>query len=128
MCSSDLAGGPRAPAFASGGDVALGAATATAGSVLPKDAQEVLAKNRFKLRGCYSQALHDDPTAHGIVVVTVKVGDGGEVVSAIAKSTSVAIELTGCVVAKLRALKFEEPEKGGTTSFDVPMTFTPRKI
>lgn len=105
------------------GDANTGAA---AGATNVKDADSVIARNRWRFKACYNKALASDPTAGGTVKVTVKVGEGGEVVSASPASSDAPSGLTQCIVSSFNSMKFSAPE-GGSATFTVPVVLSAKK-
>lgn len=105
------------------GEASTGAA---AGASNVKDADSVIARNRWRFKACYTKALASDATAGGTVKVTVKVGEGGEVVSASAASSDAPSGLTQCIVSSFNAMKFSAPE-GGSATFTVPVVLSAKK-
>jgi len=105
------------------GEASTGAA---AGASNVKDADSVIARNRWRFKACYTKALANDPSAGGTVKVTVKVGEGGEVVSASAASSDAPSGLTQCIVSSFNSMKFSAPE-GGSSTFTVPVVLSAKK-
>lgn len=105
------------------GDANTGAA---AGASNVKDADGVIARNRWRFKACYNKALAADPTAGGTVKVTVKVGEGGEVVSASKASSDAPGDLTQCIVSSFNSMKFSPPD-GGSATFTVPVVLSAKK-
>ncbi len=105
------------------GDATSGPATG-GGNV--KDVDSVIARNRWRFKACYNKALASDPTAGGTVKVLVKVGEGGEVVSASSASSTATPDLTNCIVNSFRAMKFSAPD-GGSATFTAPVVLSSKK-
>ncbi len=105
------------------GDANTGAA---AGASNVKDADSVIARNRWRFKACYNKALASDPNAGGTVKVTVKVGEGGEVVSASPASSDAGGSLTQCIVSSFMSMKFSAPD-GGSATFTVPVVLSAKK-
>ncbi len=106
------------------GDANVGAVGGQAGNV--KDVDSVIARNRWRFKACYNKALATDPTAGGTVKVAVKIGEGGEVVSASSVSSDAPTGLTQCIVSSFQAMKFSPPE-GGTAGFTAPVVLSSKK-
>jgi TonB family protein len=76
-------------------------------------------------RGCYNRGLACDSNMTGLVRVTVKVGASGEVLSAIATSSSgLSTQVIDCTVARVQAAKFSPPPAGEATIV-IPVSFAP---
>lgn len=105
------------------GEASTGAA---AGASNVKDADSVIARNRWRFKACYNKALASDASAGGTVKVTVKVGEGGEVVNAGVASSDAPSGLTQCIVSSFRSMKFSPPD-GGSATFTVPVVLSAKK-
>ena len=105
------------------GEAATGVA---AGASNVKDADSVIARNRWRFKACYNKALASDPTAGGTVKVSVRVGQGGEVSSASVASSDAPSGLTQCIVSAFSGMHFAEPD-GGSASFTVPVVLSAKK-
>jgi outer membrane biosynthesis protein TonB len=116
-------GDKSAEVKAPSGEATTGAA---AGASNVKDVDSVIARNRWRFKNCYTKALATDPTAGGTVRVTVKVGEGGEVVSASAASSDAPSGLTQCIVGSFNSMKFSPPD-GGSATFTVPVVLSAKK-
>ena len=97
-----------------------------AGASNVKDADSVIARNRWRFKACYNKALASDPSAGGTVKVTVRVGQGGEVSSASVASSDAPGGLTQCIVSAFSGMHFAEPD-GGTATFTVPVVLSAKK-
>ncbi len=87
------------------------------------NANAVVAGARAGFRACYKRAMDEDPTMHGSVRVTLKVGPNGEVSSASAAGASgLSSSLVNCLVGRVRGLQFDPPQGGGATLV-IPMGF-----
>jgi hypothetical protein len=95
--------------------IAFGAAKVTPKGALDPAAE--LARGRFRFRGCVvvNDAGVIPPTG---IVLTIKVGEGGEVVSAISKEKG---PIADCFVAAARRMRFDEPA-GGSASIEVAVS------
>jgi hypothetical protein len=105
------------------GEASTGAA---AGASNVKDADSVIARNRWRFKACYTKALASDPNAGGTVKVTVRVGEGGEVTSASLASSDAGGALSQCIVSSFASMKFSEPD-GGSATFTVPVVLSAKK-
>lgn len=97
-----------------------------AGASNVKDADSVIARNRWRFKACYNKALATDASAGGTVKVTVHVGEGGEVTGANVASSDAPGGLTSCIVAAFASMKFAEPD-GGSATFTVPVVLSAKK-
>jgi hypothetical protein len=89
-----------------------------AAKITPKGALDpapVLARGRFRFRGCALVA--PDAGAPSKVVLTIKVGEGGEVSTVTSSSKGALAE---CFCDAARRLRFEEPTSGSAT-VEVPI-------
>ncbi len=109
-------------------DTPTGEATTgvAAGASNVKDADSVIARNRWRFKACYAKALASDPKAGGTVKVAVKVGSEGEVVTASTSSSDAPAGLTQCIVSSFLAMKFSAPE-GGSATFVTPVVLSAKK-
>jgi outer membrane biosynthesis protein TonB len=105
------------------GEASTGSA---AGASNVKGVDSVIASNRWRFKACYNKALASDPTAGGTVKVSVKIGEGGEVVSASPASSDAPGGLTQCIVSSFMSMKFSPPD-GGTAQFTVPVVLSSKK-
>ncbi|MBK7399432.1 MAG: AgmX/PglI C-terminal domain-containing protein [Myxococcales bacterium] len=105
------------------GEAATGAA---AGASNVKDADSVIARNKWRFKACYQKALASDPNAGGTVKITVKVGEGGEVTSASIASNDASSALGACIQSSFMSMKFAEPD-GGSATFTVPVVLSAKK-
>ncbi len=90
-------------------------------AVFPKtaltNAGETLGRERWRFRPC---AVHvTEPTTANL---TVRIGEGGEVVSSTAEAASA---LSKCLCDAAQKLKFSEPA-GGTASLEITLRYAPR--
>ncbi len=87
----------------------------------------VLARNRFRFRVCYRQALAEDASIKGSVTLEAAVNvDGSVENAAIAKGSTLPPGLTACLAKTFMAMLFDAP-KGGATKFSVTLTLAPAK-
>jgi hypothetical protein len=105
------------------GEASTGSA---AGASNVKDADSVIARNRWRFKACYNKALASDPSAGGTVRVTVRVGEGGEVISASQASSDAPAGLASCIVSSFQSMKFSAPD-GGSATFTVPVVLSAKK-
>jgi hypothetical protein len=69
--------------------------------------ERVIAMNKGRLRMCANQALKQDPTQQGKLVVTVAVAASGEVSSAsVASNVGLSAQSAACMSATLRRVTF----------------------
>ena len=98
------------------GDVAVGPMTGAYA-----DAEATFARNRWRLKACYTKELAVDPGASGNVTVELTIDTDGNVSSVnVAKSTAPSA-LGACVKAGLANLKFTPP--AAKTKVSVPISF-----
>ncbi|MFO0761275.1 MAG: AgmX/PglI C-terminal domain-containing protein [Byssovorax sp.] len=92
------------------------------GGAIP-NANAVVSSARAGFRACYKREIDVNPTAHGSVRITVKVGPNGEVLSATPSGVSgLSGALVGCLVSRVSGLAFDPPQGGGATLV-IPMGF-----
>ena len=91
-----------------------------------KNADAVVARNRWRFKACYTKALATDPAAGGAVAVAVTVGEAGFVTSAKQVSSTLSASLTACIVAAMASMRFDEPT-GGSAKLIVKMTLSAKK-
>jgi hypothetical protein len=105
-----------------GGGGCAGECKGTAGAAL----QSALAAKAGAARGCYERGLRQNATLQGKLVVSVRVGPGGQVCSAGVASNSLGDPgVASCVVGLFRSASFPAPE-GGCVDTQVPMNFVPK--
>lgn len=96
-------------------------ARVTSVSVTPKtaltNANDTLSSERWRFRPC---AVH--VTAKTSASLTIRVGEGGDVVSSTAEAPAA---LSKCLCDAAQKLKFSEPA-GGTASVEVALQYAPR--
>jgi outer membrane biosynthesis protein TonB len=98
------------------GEAATGAAVGA-----PPGADSVIARNRWRQKVCYNKQLNVDPTAAGMVKVSVTINADGAVTSSKQVSTTAPAMLSACVTSSFMSMKFEA---GTAATFTVPITFT----
>jgi serine/threonine protein kinase len=106
------------------GETSTGAA---GGASTVKDADVVIARNRWRFKACYTKALAIDPNDGGKVVVRAVVAPDGTVTSATASSTTASASLTQCIVSSFMAMKFSEPDGGGNATITTPVVLSAKK-
>lgn len=88
-------------------------------------ADAIVAKNKWRFRGCYTKALAVDPNAAGTVKVTVAVQAEGRVTSASATGGSPP-QLASCIAQSFYAMTFPPPG-AGSASFGVSIRLEAKK-
>jgi hypothetical protein len=88
---------------------------------VPTDVNAVIAKNRWKLKACYTKELVTNPDAEGTVYATVTVTAEGDVAGASATST-MSGAMNQCVSGAFQSMHFAPNE--GKTTFKVPVLYT----
>jgi hypothetical protein len=109
--------GPKVPT------ITQSEATTSAPNVPGADA--VVAKNKWRFRGCYNKALQADPDAGGAVSVTVTINAEGKVTSA-SGSGGNPPSLGTCVAGTFYSMTFPAPD-GGSATFTVKASFAAKK-
>jgi tetratricopeptide (TPR) repeat protein len=105
--------GPKVPT------ITTSEATTSAPNVPGADA--VVAKNKWRFRGCYNKALQADPDAGGKVAITVTIDSEGKVTTASGSGGSPA-SLATCVAGTFYSMTFPAPD-GGSATFKVSANF-----
>ncbi len=120
-------GGPTAPTGAVVGpkvpSITQSEATTAAPNVPGADA--VVAKNKWRFRGCYNKSLQTDPDAGGTVSITVTINAEGKVTSASGSGGSPP-SLASCVAGTFYSMTFPAPD-GGSATFTVKAVFAAKK-
>ena len=96
------------------------------GSVDPAAVKRVLRNSQSVMQKCYERALKADPALAGQVVLTFRIGRGGEV--AMAKTRSQEIRdrsALGCMEREAKKWLFPAPQ-GGTVVVNKKYRFTPQ--
>ena len=94
----------------------------TATSATVPDASAVVAKNKWRFRGCYAKTLARDPSAGGTVTVSVAVNAKGKVTSSSPISGAPA-SLAACIAGSFYSMSFDPPPSGsGTITVAVTLT------
>lgn len=88
---------------------------------LPSDVNTVIAKNRWKLKACYTKELVKNPDAQGTVYATVTISMEGDVIGANATS-NMSGAMNQCVANAFSSMHFAPTE--GKTTFKVPVLYT----
>jgi len=88
----------------------------------PSDVNAVIAKNRWKLKACYSKELVTNGDAEGTVYATVTVSAEGDVIDASAASSQLSSAMNACVAGAFRTMHFAPSE--GKSTFKVPVLYT----
>jgi len=105
-----------------GGGACTGECKGTATAAL----QSALAAKAGAARGCYERGLRQNATLQGRLVISVRVGPGGQVCSAGVASNGLGDPgVASCVVGLFRSASFPSPE-GGCVDTQVPMNFVPK--
>jgi len=103
------------------GSAALGEASVAGGTV--SDASRVVAAMRAGLRACYTKGLQENPDIEGKIVLILKVGPAGQVLSVTANKTgNLPPEVIDCVKARATSATFSPPQ-GGAAVVQVPVSF-----
>ena len=98
---------------------------APANGAPPKDVNAVIARNRWKLKACYSKELGANDNAQGTVRVSVVVSMEGDVESARGSSSDLSASTVACVEQAFRGMKFDSSDS--KTTFGVPIVFSRAK-
>jgi hypothetical protein len=94
------------------------------GAANVKDADSVIARNRWRFKACYDKA--EDPQAQGAVNVAFELGEGGEVVKSSAKAANAALsDVATCIADHGTKMKFAPPD-GGQAKLTFTATFKRR--
>jgi hypothetical protein len=103
------------------GSASVGSPALSGGA--PANAARVIAGMRAGFRACFQRGLAQDPSIQGSVRLTLRIGAGGEVLSATpAASGNLPGSVVGCIAGRARGAAFDPPE-GGTATIVVPITF-----
>jgi hypothetical protein len=89
------------------------------------DEHEVVARNRWRFKECYSVALEKDPAAAATMHIAVAVTPTGHVDASVVDATGPG-ELTECVRRSFLFMKFNPSTSAATASFTVPVVLTVR--
>lgn len=108
-----------------GGSAGVGGPTVTGGDV--PGAGATVAGMTPGFRKCFVTGLNkEDPTMHGTVRITAKIGPNGEVLSASASgSGNVSATVIGCMRSRVASAQFSAPSGGGATLL-IPVTVIPQ--
>lgn len=105
-------------------EVHIGGSTA---SVPVSNADRVFAGMRARFRQCYQTGLAVDPTMSGKLVITLRVGPNGDVLSvSVASNTGLSPAVATCVANAAKRAQFDPPGGGGAT-LSVPATYVSSK-
>src|SRR5690606_35677936 len=105
-----------------GGGGCAGECTGTASANL----RSALRAKAGQGRGCYERALRQNAMLQGRLVVTVRIGPGGQVCSARVSENALGDpSVAQCVLQSFRAGRYPAPE-GGCVEVAVPMNFVPK--
>lgn len=89
--------------------------------------EQALAFRMRQAHRCYDNALAQDPTLRGKIVVSLKIGTNGSVCSAgIASNEMGSQNVASCVTNQFRNANFPAP-KGGCVDLNVPANFVPHQ-
>lgn len=114
------------------GDASIGAVKAEGGTVT--NASRVVVGMRAGFRACYVRGLSEEPDMLGTLRVTLDVGPGGDVVSALAKPTGkpptapgrpISRQVVSCVETRASSAQFDAPEGRGKARLTFDVTFKP---
>lgn len=98
------------------------------GACTGKETPELLSALRAKggqARSCYERALTHNSSLQGNLVISVRIGPGGEACSASASSDTLGEpSVTNCIVQRFRTGKFPKPS-GGCVDVAVPIKLVP---
>jgi outer membrane biosynthesis protein TonB len=93
----------------------------------PANLESALRGRGAQARGCYEKALSTNPTLEGTMMVSVKVGPGGQVCSAsIGNDTLGDPQVKNCVSNHFRSSQLPAPQ-GGCVDVNVPLRFKAKK-
>jgi outer membrane biosynthesis protein TonB len=103
------------------GDAAVGSANVAGGQV--SNASRVVAGMRAGFRACYNRGLAGNPDIQGKIMLKIKVGPTGQVLSVTNTTTGdLPPAVVSCVEARAQAAQFSPPE-GGAAVVQVPVSF-----
>ena len=89
----------------------------------PWNVDEVIYRNRWRLKLCYTRSLEEDGQAAGTVKLAVTVGPGGVADVSVHCANIRPASLATCVASAYKSMKFQDP-MGGSASFVVPNVFS----
>jgi hypothetical protein len=113
---------PKKAVGSTGGSPCSKVCTGVASAAL----QSALAGRGAQARGCYQKALSTNATLQGTMLVSVKVGPGGQVCGAsVTNDTLGDPMIKSCVTNHFRASQLPAPE-GGCADVNVPLRFMPK--
>ena len=96
------------------------------GAIPPSEIVAVLRQQQGLIRACYTEALQQNPTLSGKLVVKFYIDPAGEVSRARVKSSTLndtAVEQ--CVTNHLTQMQFPKPDGGGIVTVSYPLRFHP---
>jgi hypothetical protein len=88
------------------------------------DAATVIARNRWRFKGCYTAAFALDANAGGTVKVSVALDASGKASPSIVSSDARPPALGDCVAESFLFMRFSPPAAGDPTSFVVPIVLS----
>ena len=89
------------------------------GPAVPQ-ADDVLGAAMPQFRRCYVRELQKNPRMAGTISATIELGKGGEITSVKSqKSGTLSESVRTCMAARLSSLKFQPPEGGVPSAFDI---------
>lgn len=96
------------------------------GTIDTSGVKRVLRNNQGAMQKCYERALKADPALMGQVVLTIRIGRGGEVALAKARSQEIGDRSAlGCMEREAKKWLFPAPQ-GGTVLVNKKYRFTPQ--
>lgn len=93
----------------------------------PWNVDEVISRNRFRLKLCYQRGLDEDPQAGGTVQLAVTIGPGGVADVSVHCANIRPPSLATCVISAYKSMTFQDP-MGGSAAFVVPNVFSAKKV
>lgn len=95
-----------------------------AGTLPPEVIRQVVRGSYASFRGCYSRALARAPQLQGWVAARFVIGPDGRVADVADGGSDLPAEVSGCVRAGFRQLRFPTP-RGGPVTVQYPILFQP---
>jgi len=85
----------------------------------PRDVDEAIANERWRMKECFNQALRIDRHDGGVLKLELETGPDGRALSSRPIASSMSAGLTACMVSSIAQIAFPPP-KGGYARFVVP--------
>ena len=96
------------------------------GGLSAAEINKVIRANIGKFRSCYSDLIQVKPSMAGTCMVSFTIAGGGNVSKSSSNSCIRDAKFKGCMIKRMRQLRFPKPRGGVNVSVNYPFSFQKR--